>query len=179
MVGNPELDTVNSQEISPEIQSLQTPEGELHLRFYLPSQDEFALPAAAIREVMQQTPDRITPIPNASPLLLGTINLRGQVIWVADLGQFLGDSVFLKTDRTEIPVIAIEEQETMLGLAIEGLGEMEWLNVDELKIPTNVSDHIAPYVQGEWVLDNKEDNSQPVLRLLDHIAILRSARWAT
>ncbi|ACK64805.1 CheW protein [Rippkaea orientalis PCC 8801] len=176
MVRNPELETLNTQEIAPEIQSLQSPEGELHLRFYLPSQDEFAIPAAAIREVMQQTPDRITPIPNASPLLLGTINLRGQVIWVADLGQFLGDRVLLKTDRTEIPVIAIEEQELILGLAIEGLGDMEWLNVEELQMSSNVSDHIAPYVQGEWVL-NKD--SQQVLRLLDHIAILRSARWAT
>ncbi len=179
MVGNPQLGTVNTQEISPEIQSLQTPEGELHLRFYLPSQDEFALPATAIKEVMQQTPDRITPIPNASPLLLGTINLRGQIIWVADLGQFLGDRVILKTDRAEIPIIAIEEQETMLGLAIQGLGEMEWLNVEQLKLPTNISDNIAPYVQGEWVFNNEQDNAQQVLRLLNHVAILRSARWAT
>jgi twitching motility protein PilI len=176
MVGNPELVTGNGQEIASEIQTLQTPEGELHLRFNLPSQDEFALPAAAIREVMQQTPDRITRIPNASPLLLGTLNLRGQIIWVADLGQFLGDPTPLKTDRSEIPVIAIEEQETILGLAIHQLGDMEWLDIEELQMPSNVSDNIAPYVQGEWVFTQQ---SKQVLRLLDHIAILRSARWAT
>ncbi|MEA5508691.1 chemotaxis protein CheW [Crocosphaera sp. UHCC 0190] len=175
MVGNPEFVTGNGQDISPEIQALQTPEGELHLRFHLPSQEEFALPAVAIREVMQQTPDRITPIPNASPLLLGTLNLRGQVIWVADLGQFLGNPTPLRTDRPEIPVIAVEEQETILGLAIDQLGDMEWLNGEQLQPPTNVADHIAPYVQGEWVFN--EDRKQ-ILRLLDHVAILRSARWA-
>lgn len=174
MVGNSEFVTTTRQDISPEIQALQSPEGELHLRFHLPSQEEFALRAIAIKEVMQQAPDRITPIPNASPLLLGTLNLRGQVIWVADLGQFLGNATPLKTDRPEIPVIAIEEQEIILGLAIDQLGDMEWLDIEQLEAPTNVADHIAPYVQGEWTFS---ENSDKVLRLLDHVAILRSARW--
>lgn len=177
MVANSELlvDT-NLEEINSDFQTIQALEGELHLRFFLPSNEEFALPAIAIREVMQQPPDRITPIPNASPLLLGTINLRGQVIWVADLGQFLGDPTALNTDRVEIPVIAVEDQDTILGLAIESLGEMEWLNIENLQTATNVPDHIAPYVQGEWVSGTE---SPKMLRLLDHIAILRSARWAT
>jgi len=177
MVANSEfLVDANPEDLNSEFQTIQALEGELHLRFFLPSNEEFALPAIAIREVMQQPPDRITPIPNASPLLLGTINLRGQVIWVADLGQFLGDPTALNTDRVEIPVIAVEDQETLLGLAIESLGEMEWLNIENLQTATSVPDHIAPYVQGEWVSGNEFPQ---MLRLLDHIAILRSARWAT
>lgn len=175
MVDNPELFTGNGQDISPDIQELKSPEGELYLRFYLPSGDEFALPAAGIREVMQQAPDRITAIPNASPLLLGTINLRGQVIWVADLGQFLGDAGGLNTERQEIPVIAVEDQETIVGLAVARLGVMDWLDVKQLQMATNILDNMAPFVQGEWVLD-KELNQ--CLRLLDQLAILRSARWA-
>jgi purine-binding chemotaxis protein CheW len=172
---NSDLFTANGQNLISEGAELQTPDGELHLRFYLPNREEFALPAVSVREVMQQPPDRITPIPNASPLLLGTINLRGQVIWVADLGQFLGDNSPLNTDRPELPVIAIEEQETILGLAVDRLGDMEWLDLDHLLQGTNVPDHIAPFVQGEWILE-KESGTH--LRLLDHIAILRSARWA-
>ncbi|MGH2412384.1 MAG: chemotaxis protein CheW, partial [Microcystaceae cyanobacterium] len=80
MVSNPDFFSGNSQDIPSDIQGLGTPEGELHLRFYLPSHDEFVLRATNVREVMQQSPDRITAIPNASPLLLGTINLRGQII---------------------------------------------------------------------------------------------------
>ncbi len=164
-----------SQHITPDSQELQTPVGELHLRFYLPSQEEFALSALGIREVMQQPLERITPIPNASPLLLGAINLRGQVIWVADLGQFLGDNNRLNTERSEIPVIAIEEQETILGLAVERLGDMEWLDLDKLGSAASIPDQIAPYVQGEWIL---EQESPKTLKLLDHLALLRSARWA-
>lgn len=176
MVANSEfLVDTNPENLNSEFQTIQALEGELHLRFFLPSNEEFALPAIAIREVMQQPPDRITPIPNASPLLLGTINLRGQVIWVADLGQFLGDPTALNTDRVEIPVIAVEDQDTLLGLAIESLGDMEWLNIENLQTSTSVPDHIAPYVQGEWVSGTE---SPQMIRLLDHIAILRSARWA-
>ena len=175
MIGNPDFLTGNGQDISPDIQSLESPEGELHLRFFIPSGAEFALPATGVKEVMQQSPDRITAIPNASPLLLGTINLRGQVIWVADLGQFLGDTSVLNTERSEIPVIAIEEQETILGLAIDRLGEMDWLDIEKIQLTTNIPDNMAPFVQGEWML-NQESNQ--FLRLLDHIAILRSARWA-
>lgn len=175
MVGNFDFLTGNGQDISPDIQELQTPEGELHLRFYIPSGNEFALPATGIREVISQSPDRITPIPNASPLLLGTINLRGQVIWVADLGQFLGDTVPLNTERQEISVIAIEEQETILGLAIERIVAMDWLDIEQLKLSSNVPDSMAPFVRGDWVL-NEEANQY--LHLLDQVAILRSARWA-
>ncbi len=159
---------------SAQVDTNQELEGELHLRFFLPSGDEFALPALGIREVMEQEAERITPIPNASPLLLGTINLRGQIIWVADLGQFLGYAHVLNVDRGQIPVIAIEEQETILGLAVEKLGAMEWLNVEKLQIPQNVPDSIAPYIQGEW---QSNENGDRYVRLLDQIAILRSARW--
>lgn len=177
MVGNPEFDT-NPGSLGSEIQELESPEGELHLRFLLPSGMGFVLPAEGIREVMQQSPDQITPIPNVSPLLLGTINLRGQVIWVADLGQFLGDPTPLRTDRPEIPVIAIEDQDTLLGLAIDEMQGMRWLPLEKLQIQlNNIPDSMAPFVRGGWLPDEDEDDV--LWHLLDHVAILRSARWAT
>jgi twitching motility protein PilI len=97
------------------------------------------------------------------------------VIWVSDLGQFLGDAMVLNTDRPEIPVIAVEDQDTMLGLAIDRIVGMDWLDIEQVQMPTNVPDSMAPFLRGEWVLD-KESNK--FLRLLDQVAILRSARWA-
>jgi purine-binding chemotaxis protein CheW len=175
MVGNPDFLTGTGQDQASEFQELESPEGELHLRFFVPSGNEFALPATGIKEVLSKSPDQITAIPNASPLLLGTINFRGRVIWVSDLGQFLGDAVMLNTDRSEIPIIAVEDQDTLLGLAIERLGEMDWLDVDQVQLPTNVPDSMGPFLRGEWVLDK---DSNQVLRLLNQEAILRSARWA-
>jgi twitching motility protein PilI len=175
MVGNPDFLTGSGQDQAPEFQELESPEGELHLRFYVPSGNEFALPATGIKEVISKSPDQITAIPNASPLLLGTINIRGRVIWVSDLGQFLGDATLLNTDRPEIPIIAVEDQDTMLGLAIDRIVGMDWLDVEQVQMPTDVPDSMAPYLRGEWVLDK---DSKQFLRLLDQGAIIRTARWA-
>lgn len=176
MVGNPDFLTNKGQEQVPEFQELESPEGELHLRFLTASGQEFALPATGIREVISPSPDRITPIPNISPLLLGTLNVRGRVIWVADLGQFLGESASLTTDRSEVPVIAVEDQDIMLGLAVDHIIGMEWLDIEEVQMPANAPDGMAPFLRGEWSVENGDNGRY--LRLLDQVAILRSARWA-
>ncbi|MBD2568012.1 MULTISPECIES: chemotaxis protein CheW [Nostocaceae] len=174
MVSKPDFLTGSGQDqFRPELQ-LESPEGELHLRFYISSDQEFALQATGIREVIELSPDRITPIPNVSPLLLGTLNLRGRLIWVADLGQFLGEATALNTDRSEIQVIAIEDQDIIVGLGVEEICGMDWLDVQYLMPPNNVPDTMAPFLRGEW-LDTKKNK---YLRLIDQTAILRSARWA-
>jgi purine-binding chemotaxis protein CheW len=176
MVGNPDFLTQTGQDQDPELQELETPEGELFLRFFVTSEDEFALPATGIRRIIEQSPERITPIPNVSHLLLGTLNEQGRVIWVADLGQFLGYNKPLSTDRPEIQVIAIEDQGTMLGLAVDRIIGTRWLNPDKTRVSSDSPDAMAPFLRGEWVMNAEEDRT---LRLLDHIAVIRSARWAT
>lgn len=172
MVANLELLTTNAQpQIAPEIPQIEIPEGELHLRFYTGVQ-ELALSAIAIREVISIAPDRITPIPNTSPLILGALNLRGRVIWVADLGQLLGESTVLNTERAEISIIAVEDQEIIVGLAVDKIVGMEWLNIEAVKTLTNTADNVAAFCRGEWLF---ADNQH--LRLLDAKAIVQSARW--
>ncbi len=176
MVGNPDFLTQTGQDQDPELQELETPDGELFLRFFVTAEDEFALPATGIRRIIEQPPDRITPIPNVSHLLLGTLNEQGRVVWVADLGQFLGYSSVLNTDRPEISVIAIEDQGTMLGLAVNRIVGTRWLNPDKTQVSDSSPDTMAPFLRGEWVIDTEENKT---LRLLDHVAVIRSARWAT
>ncbi|PZO23233.1 MAG: chemotaxis protein CheW [Leptolyngbya foveolarum] len=172
MVGNPDFQTISGQDQAPELQEIKTPEGELHLRFFITDEEEFALPATGIRRIIEHTPDHITPVPNVSPLLLGTLNEQGRVIWVADLGQFLGQAKPMNTDRAEIPVIAVEDQGTMLGLAVHQIIGTEWLDLDALKVTATPADAMAPFLKGEWLLTDSK-----ALKLLDHISILRSARW--
>lgn len=175
MLSNPDFVSDLYSDAVSDFQQIETPEGELHLRFYVASEFEFAIPAIGIREVISQSPDRVTPIPNTSPLLLGTLNLRGRVLWVADLGQFLGIRVPLNTDRPEIPVIAIEDQDTLLGLAVDRIVGMEWLDAEAIELPSQVPDGMVPFLRGEW---NFDGGAGQYLRLLDQVAILRSARWA-
>jgi purine-binding chemotaxis protein CheW len=173
MVGNPDFN-IGSE--AAEFQEIQTPLGELYLRFYISSGDEFALPATGIREVIEAGSEEITPIPNVSPFLLGTLNLRGRVIWVADLGQLLGDLSPLKTDRSEIPVIAAEDSDIILGLAVDRIGDTDWLDVKSLSKPTSTTETMKPFLLGEWVFG---EASQRILRLLDQREILRPKHWAS
>jgi purine-binding chemotaxis protein CheW len=175
MVGNPDFFPGISQDQASDFEEgLEAPEGELHLRFFVSSGVEFALPAVGIKEVLEYAPDRVNPMPNVSSLLLGTINVRGRVVWVGDLGQFLGETAPVNTDRSEVSIIAIEDQGLMLGLAVESIGVMAWLDPDQLKVSRTNPDSMAPFVKGEWLL---EDGS--ALKLLDQVNILRSARWAS
>lgn len=175
MVGNSDFLPGISQDQSPDFQGIDAPEGELHLRFFTASSMEFALPATGIKEVLEYSPDRINPMPNVSPLLLGTINIRGRVVWVGDLGQFLGEPTPVNTDRSEVSIIAIEDQGLMLGLAIERIGVIAWLDPIKLEISRTSPDSMAPFVKGEW--PSTADNEP--LKLLDQVNILRSARWAS
>lgn len=155
--------------------STAAPEGELFLRFFVTGEDEFALPAIGIHRILEQSPDRITPIANVSHLLLGTLNEQGRVVWVADLGHFLGYSSPLNTDRPEIPIIVVEDQGTMLGLAVNRIVGTQWLNPDQTISVARSTDSMDPFLRGEWVLSSEGGKA---LRLLDHVAVIRSARWA-
>jgi purine-binding chemotaxis protein CheW len=173
---NSEFDLLASRSFNepPELQTLVSPEGDLHLRFYVPSGNEFALAASGIREVISASPERITCIPNTSPLLLGTLNWRGQVIWIADLGEFLGETMPFNTNRPEIPIVVIEDQETIVGLAVDQIVGMDWLSSDLLKQSVNVPDSMASLLRGEWIINADKNH---YLRLLDQLSIIRSAKW--
>ncbi|GAB4216225.1 MAG: chemotaxis protein CheW [Synechococcales cyanobacterium] len=151
-----------------DIQEIEAPEGEPYLKFMLSNGTEVALPALAVAEVMSVSADRITPMPNTNTTLLGTLNLRGDIIWVADLGQFLGEGMPLNVDRVEVSVIAVKDDEDLvMGLAVDNIVGMEWLKSDRL-IPARAEG----LIRGEW-----HEGGKP-LRLLDHIGVLRSHRWA-
>jgi twitching motility protein PilI len=174
MLSSPDLP--NLAATSPENSSAlpQAKAGDFYLRFFIESGEEFALPAMDIREVLSLAADQITPIPNISPALMGVINFRGQVVWIADAGQFfLDNSKPLNTDRFELSVLVVETQDLMVGFAIEQVKGMEWINLDNLSRPLDVPDCLIPLLKGEC----RGDNGQ-LIRLLDSAAIVRSVRWA-
>ena len=72
--------------------------------------------------------------------------------------------------------MAVEDQDTILGLAVDRIVGMDWLDVEQqLDSPNNAPDGMIPFLRGEWKLGGQ---TQKVLRLLDQVKILRSARWA-
>ncbi|MFS8868583.1 CheW domain-containing protein [Synechococcus sp. H65.1] len=171
MVGD--LDLLIGDETQ-ELREIEAPEGELFLKVKLVTGEEFALPAVSVVEVMSIGPEKITPMPNVAPVLLGTLNLRGEIIWVADLGQFLGISPPLNLDRTELPVVAVmDQQDLVMGLAVDSIVGMEWLKTELVRPVLQAPESLAPFLRGEWVVPETGAH----LPLLDPSAILRSNRW--
>lgn len=169
------LDFLTSDDAPPTEVDIGSREGELCLRFDVPSGNEFAIAAAGVREVMSVYLDRITPIPNASPFFLGTYNWRGQVIWVADLGQFLGDKVLVNTDISEISILIVEDQELVMGFAVHTVANTEWLNVNQnLAADREIPAAMKAFIKGVYATSGSDTSE---LRLLDRVAILRSTHW--
>jgi len=85
---------------------------------------------------------RITPIPILLSTL-GTLNLRGRVIWVT-LGQFLETNCF-KYEAIKFRSLPLKIKTRWWVWQLTRC--REWLDVK--KMLTNVSDSVAP-LQGEW-----------------------------
>jgi len=85
---------------------------------------------------------------------------------VADLGQF-GETNCFKY-RASIPVIAVEDQDTMVGLAVDKIVGMEWLDVEKCRC-WRMFRTAAPFLR-VWLLDKQTHQR---LQLLDPKGILR------
>jgi purine-binding chemotaxis protein CheW len=175
MLSSPDFSNLATEEA--EVASTLPPKqsaGDFYLRFFVESGEEFALPAMDIREVLSLAIDQVTPIPNISPVLMGVINFRGQVVWVADAGQFfLENAKSINTDRLELSVLVVECQELMVGFAIEQVKGMEWMGLEDLFTSVNTPDSLVALLKGECPSENGKS-----VYILDSTAIVRSMRWA-
>ena len=97
-----------------------TPGVELYGSFML-GEDEFALPASCIREVVN-FPERMTALPLAPPYLEGMFTLRGAVIPVLNLGRLFDPSAPAASAGHKIAII--DHQQVLVGILFHGTGEI-------------------------------------------------------
>jgi purine-binding chemotaxis protein CheW len=151
------------------------PQGDLYLRFGLSGEEQFAFAATSVVEVVEILPEQITPMPNISSLLLGTFNLRGEIIWILDLRQLYGQ---VTTDSAgPCSVIVIQEGDGVLGLAVHAIQGMAWINADQIQDESpesleSIEEGLAQHVQGKFYTEEK-----PVI-LLAPGSIVNAKQWA-
>jgi purine-binding chemotaxis protein CheW len=156
---------VSMPTMSPDFLGEDAPRGDLHLRFELGGQSRFAFPASGVVEVVDLSTQQITALPNTSPALIGTFNLRGEIIWILDLEFCLQGSLFQNSTQT-FPMIVIQEGEHLIGLAVHAIQGMVWLKSEEI-VPSTSK---LPFVCGQI-----EEGS---VLILDPAMILTSQCWA-
>lgn len=139
------------------------------LKFQLAPSVVAMIPAAAVQEAVVLDTRRVMAMPNMPAALLGLINRRGRVFWVANLVRVLGLPV---PDRhaQQYSLIIVQGRSTPLALQVESIdGMVSFIPEAIHPPPNNVSNIILPYLTG-CVTHNEE-----TIFILDVEALLRSS----
>ena len=156
------------------------------LRFRLVPDTLAVLPVQQMTEVITMAAHEIVPIPNLAASVMGVHNWRGEILWMVNLGHLLGlDPLYQHaTNRSIHTAIVIREAQLMpdrqpaasqqtadkkLGLVVNQVEDMEWLNPDLIQSPppAAVTPALVPFLRGFWLKSNGE-----VLIVLDGRSIL-------
>ena len=169
------------QQLLPELFEPIAQTGDRYLRFQLTAEQTALLPLNGVREVMQLSAERVTPLPNLPACALGLVNAFNQVFCAIDLAQLLGVGLLAGTPRTYALVAiraisselssqaAVEEEEPVLGLAVHRIQGVIALPPEAIVVPpANLPGNLAAFTcgvsDGAIVLDVDALIEAPALR---------------
>ena len=116
----------------------------------------YGLDVASVREI--GTLGHVTPVPGASEMVEGVIDLRGQVIPVIDLRKRFGfPPAAADTARR---IVVVECGAHRLALVVDSVSRVHWVNGEDIEPP-------SPVVRRQGL-----DFIEGVARLEGHLAIL-------
>ncbi|MEM1449343.1 MAG: chemotaxis protein CheW [Planctomycetota bacterium] len=114
--------------------------------------DEFALPADRVREVVPY-PDRVTPLPKANAAVRGIFGLRGEVLPIVDACTLLGLDAAEASHDLRLAVVSANGGH--LGVLFDRTGEVVRVTPSQL-VPLNVAENGSRVVDGVIALDEAE-----------------------
>ncbi|MEL6488948.1 MAG: chemotaxis protein CheW [Cyanobacteria bacterium J06621_3] len=142
--------------------------GEAYLKFQLAPRVPAVFAAKAVEEATVLPIAQVTAIPNMPPCMLGLVNRRSRVIWVANLVRLLGMPVPERSVQQYSTVIV--KAGSSLGLAVNEINGIIHLSPDTLQPPpAQVNPILVPYLKGCAVHDDQ------MLLVLDAEAVLQSS----
>ena len=118
------------------------------LKFQLASSVVAMLPARMVQEAVVLPTRRVMAMPNMPAALLGLVNRRGRVFWVANLVRLLGLPV---PDRhsQQYSLVVVQGRQSPLALQVESIEGIVSFPPEAINPPpNNVSNIILPYLTG-------------------------------
>ncbi|MEM9947517.1 MAG: chemotaxis protein CheW [Cyanobacteria bacterium P01_D01_bin.36] len=142
--------------------------GEAYLKFQLAPRVPAVFAAKSVEEATVLPTSQVTAIPNMPACMMGLVNRRNRVIWLANLVKLLGMPI---PDRpTQQYSTVIVKAGSSLGLIVDEIDGIIHLGAESLQPPpAQVNPILVPYLKGCAVQDN-----QTVL-VLDAEAVLQSS----
>ncbi|MGF1567363.1 MAG: chemotaxis protein CheW [Nodosilinea sp.] len=144
-----------------------TPLTQSYLRFNLGPQAAL-LPTRQVQEAIIMPVVRITPMPNMPSALLGLINRRSQVLWVADLALLLGLPVAFPNTQ-QYNLVLMQTGSVVLGLRVHQIDGILSTPLNHIQPPpAHLPVSLVPFLRG-CVLHEGD-----VLLVLDADSLLRA-----
>ena len=127
------------------------------------------LPAHTVQEAVVLPTRRVMAMPNMPAALLGLVNRRGRVFWVANLVRLLGLPVPDRYNQ-QYNLVVVQGRQTPLALQVESIEGIISFSPEAIHPPpNNVSNIILPYLTG-CVTQNNE-----TIFILDVESLLQSS----
>lgn len=113
------------------------------LRFHLVPETTALITITQLREVLKVDPRRIVPIPKLPPWLVGVYNWRGEILWVVDLGGFLGLTPLSEQslEGTTLPLLVLKDEANQaaksktLGVIVKQVQGISRIDPHEIQSP--------------------------------------------
>jgi positive phototaxis protein PixI len=136
------------------------------LQFQLQANLMAAIEIDLVTELVNIPSDRIVPMPHLPPAVMGVYNWRGEILWIVDLSKLLGAKQAVRRDRSLQPTIILtsgeiteDRQPKIVGLVVDEIAEIEWLNLDLIQspVPIDIYPEFAKWASGVWLLAASEN----------------------
>lgn len=112
----------------------------------------FGISVLAVRDVMRCQP--IAPVPLASPMIAGSLNLRGRIVTAFDMRCRLGMEPY--PERDKIMKVVVEVRHELYALMVDEVGDVMSLTMDRFeKVPANMESAWRGMSAGIFKLDNE------------------------
>ena len=136
-----------------EIEKDYQPENKKQIVIFQLGTEEYAVDITHSREIIK--PTKITKVPNTPDYVRGVINLRGQIVPVIDLRKRF-NIIVGTADKKKERIITIESRETLVGLVVDSVNEVFWLNLTELEPAPEIEGGIKQeFIQGVGKKDDR------------------------
>ena len=142
--------------------------GEAYLKFQLAPRVPAVFAARAVEEATVLPTSQVTAIPNMPSCMIGLVNRRTRVIWLANLVKLLGMPIPERPTQQYSTVIV--KAGSSLGLIVDEIDGIIHLPAESLQAPpAQVNPILVPYLKGCAVQDDQ------ILLVLDAEAVLQSS----
>jgi positive phototaxis protein PixI len=128
---------------------------EQFLRLQLPGKIQVMVATQSLTEILNLSLSQVVPISDMNPAMMGVCNWRGEVLWIADLGYFLGfEPLYVQNlRRGQVNTIVVHQEGQTLGLGVERVDQMLWCDRTQIqaepKQPVGTP-LLERYIQGYW-----------------------------